>query len=690
MLELERYFLLGPPPAAVLQGAHDPALALLSGAVAAGSSLLGLHLAFHARRQPHVASRRLTLAAGTASLGLGIWAMHFIGMLALQLPAQVSYDLPLTLLSLLPALVAAWGAMGTLASARAGGRQLAAGAVVLGLGIAAMHYSGMAAMRLAPQVRYQPGLFAASVALAVVLSAIALWLATTLPRRGLSRRTAALLAALPMTLAICGMHYTAMAAARFIGQAEPQALQGAPWREALALAIALTVAVVGSVVAGLNLLLHYRGMLARMGQSEARLRAMVDTAVDGIVTIDQHGIVLSFNRSAERIFGWSEHEVRGRNVSMLMPQPQRSQHDSYVARYMRTGQAHIIGTGREVNGVRKDGTLVPLRLGVGKAGSRRQPLFVGFLTDLSDLKRAQDELRIAASVFHHSYEAVLILDERRRIVDLNPAFERALQVDRLRGMRQSVEAFYPGADFTRIWQAVTRDGYWQGELAALSAGGQTLAQRVSIAAVQDGQAMPRHFIVVISDITQAKDHERELERMALYDPLTGLPNRRLLRDRLRQGIGRARRQARLLVVCYLDLDGFKRVNDQHGHAAGDQLLIRIGQRVQALLRGQDTLARLGGDELALLLGDVADADEGLAALERVRLAVAEPVEIPGASAHVSASMGFALFPLDGESPDLLLRRADQAMYEAKSAGKNRCRRFGAPAPVAPADQVAPL
>ncbi|AVO47976.1 diguanylate cyclase [Melaminivora suipulveris] len=687
MLELDHYFLLGPMPAAVLHGTHDPALVLLSGAVAAGSSLLGLHLSFHARQQPASPHRRMALASGAVALGLGIWAMHFIGMLAFRLPARVSYDIPLTLLSLLPALIAALTAMWLLAQTRASRAQLAASGVALGVGIVAMHYSGMAAMRLQPVMLYQPWIFLASVLLAMALSVIALWLGMALPGRGLRQRNATLLAALFMALAICGMHYMGMAAVRFVGEADASALAGTSWREPLALAIAFTTTAVSAIVLALNGLLRYREMFLRVRESEVQLRALVDTAVDAIITIDHQGIVHGYNRSAERIFGWSAQEVCGRNINMLMPQPYRSQHDGHLARYMRTGQAHIIGIGREVTGLRKDGSTIPLHLGVGKAGTRRQPLFIGFLTDLSDLKRAQDQLRISASVFHHSYEAVLILDEQRRIVDLNPAFERATGVDRLRGMHQPVEGFYPGADFSQIWHAVSQDGYWQGELAALAGDGQTLAQRVSIAAVRDGEHAARHFIVVISDITQAKRHERELERLALYDPLTGLPNRRLLLDRLRQGLGRARRHERSLVVCYLDLDGFKQVNDQYGHEAGDALLVSVGQRVQALLRSHDTLARLGGDEMALLLGDVADPLDCLAALERIREAVAQPVELPGGVAQVSASLGYAVYPLDGDEPDLLLRRADQAMYQAKLAGKNQCRRFS-PAARAPAEASA--
>lgn len=136
-----------------------------------------------------------------------------------------------------------------------------------------------------------------------------------------------------------------------------------------------------------------------------------------------------------------------------------------------------------------------------------------------------------------------------------------------------------------------------------------MPQRVSIAAVLGDEGYPHHYIVVISDITQIKAHEQELEHIALYDSLTGLPNRRLLADRLVLAIAHAQRHRELLAVCYLDLDGFKRVNDQHGHAAGDQLLVEVGRRIQSHLRAEGTLARLGGDEMVLLIGGLQSPDD---------------------------------------------------------------------------------
>lgn len=686
---LERFFLLDPAPDELLQGRHDPVLVLLSVGVAMLTSALALHLASLARQASTATHRRLAVATGGAALGAGIWAMHFIGMLAFTLCTPVSYDLTTTLLSMLPGLAASWVALWLLARPQLRSSQLLVGGALVGLGIGAMHYSGMAAMRLTPALRYDPLWFLASIVLAVPLAMLALWIRFGLRNWGQLRSwQIALLGSCVMGAAISGMHYTAMGATRFIGVADEAFVANAAWAPALALAVALTTAAISTLMGVLNGLVQYRDLYRQVGLSAARMRALVDTAVDGIITIDQRGVIQSFNRSAERIFGWTQGEVMGRNISMLMPAPYSTQHDSFLEHYMRTGEAHIIGTGREASGLRKDGSLVPVRLAIGRADAPGDPLFVGFVIDLSQRKQAEAQLRIAASVFDHSYEAVLILDEQYRVEDLNPAFERLTGLARIACLHQPVESFYPGTDFAPLWQTVHAQGHWQGELTGCDLAGGAIAQHISIAAVRDSERAPHHYIVVISDITQAKAHEQELERIALYDSLTSLPNRRLLTDRLLQGILQAQRRHTLLAVCYLDLDGFKQVNDQHGHAAGDLLLIEVSRRIQGLLRAEDTLARLGGDEMVLLMGGLREPDDCLPALQRVLDTIRQPVALPQGAAQVSASMGLSIFPLDGDTPDLLLRRADHAMYEAKQSGKNQCRRFrAAPAAQPPASPI---
>jgi diguanylate cyclase (GGDEF)-like protein len=182
---------------------------------------------------------------------------------------------------------------------------------------------------------------------------------------------------------------------------------------------------------------------------------------------------------------------------------------------------------------------------------------------------------------------------------------------------------------------------------------------------------PVRYIGIFSDISTLKAHQRELEQLANYDALTRLPNRMLLSDRLQVAMAQARRSREILAVCYLDLDGFKPINDGHGHDAGDRLLVEMGARLKAAIRAGDTAARLGGDEFVLLLQGLSDRAEAEHTLARILKVVSQPCRIGEQQVAVSASAGVAFFPQEGADADTLLRQADQAMYQAKQEGRNR-------------------
>ena len=196
---------------------------------------------------------------------------------------------------------------------------------------------------------------------------------------------------------------------------------------------------------------------------------------------------------------------------------------------------------------------------------------------------------------------------------------------------------------------------------------------LSISRVRDARGRLIHHLAMFSDISRLMKHEEELNRIAYFDPLTGAPNRRLLDDRLRQAIAHSRRTGRPLAVCVIDLDGFKPVNDQLGHEAGDQVLVDIVDRLTAILRASDTVARVGGDEFVLLLEDI----DGERVLERVLETIRAPIALDAERVSVSASIGVTLFPEDDADPDTLLRHADQAMYRAKQRGRNCIQFFDA-------------
>lgn len=391
---LDSLFLRDGDPTLLLQGNYDPTLVGLSLLIAILGSAMSLQLAGMARVSADTANRQVALATGALALAAATWAMHFIGMLAFSLCDEIRYAPTLTLLSMAPAMLASWVALSLLARDEIRPWQLTLGGTLVGAGIGTMHYMGMAAMEMNAQLRYSPGWFLASILVAVVLAVLALWI-----RFGLARNPrfggvpGVLVGGLVMGLAIAGMHYVAMAAARFIGLPDPDCVGSGDGNTRLALGVAAVTVTMSVVVAAANGFLRYRYLYQRLLRGESRLRAMVDTAVEGIITIDGKGRILSFNLAAERLFGWQASEIIGQNVNMLMPEPDRSRHDGYLAHHLQTGETRIIGTGRDVTAVRKDGRPLPMRLSIGRVPIDGEDLFVGFVSDMSERKRMENALR---------------------------------------------------------------------------------------------------------------------------------------------------------------------------------------------------------------------------------------------------------------------------------------------------------
>ncbi len=385
-------------PSMLLVGHYDAWLVLLSLAVAVFTSTMAMHVIGmpHIRRNP--VYRRLACLTGALALGSGIWTMHFIGMLAFDLCVPVAYAPVATALSIVPAVLASWWALTLISRPQISTRTLVVGGVFVGAGIGAMHYAGMSAMRMAPLLRYDPWLFGLSVVVAVALACLALWARFDMKARFLGRG-ATLASGTIMGLAVSGMHYTGMAAARFVGPASMQGPAGSSVRPELALSATLIAVVIVLAIAFANGLLRYRALYTQMRRNETRMRATLDTAVDGILTIDAHGTIRAANPAVERLFGWTRQELIGRNIKMLMPEPHRAQHDGYLARYQQTGEARIIGIGRDVEGIRKDGSLLPIRLAIGKADLPEETLYVGFITDLSERRSMERALRTSEAQY---------------------------------------------------------------------------------------------------------------------------------------------------------------------------------------------------------------------------------------------------------------------------------------------------
>jgi diguanylate cyclase (GGDEF)-like protein len=420
-----------------MAGVYNYWLVFISLLVAILASYTALDLASRISASKGPAARAW-LVGGAFSMGTGIWSMHFIGMLAFRLPIPMAYDVPTTIFSMLIAVVVSGFALFTVSRDTLSTRNLIAGGVLMGLGICAMHYTGMAAMQTHPPITYDAVLFAASVAIAITASHAALWIAFTLRSASDWVRYAKLGSAIIMGFAITGMHYTGMAAARFAPD---------------------SICLTGPVV-----------------------------------------------------------------------------DNSWMA-----------------------GTL-------------------------------------AGTTF-----IILCITLALSVLDTRMASKTANMADSLQ---------------------------------------------------------------------RAND---ELQRLALHDPLTQLPNRLLLEDRIDQAIAHAERGKFKCAVLFVDLDRFKMVNDSLGHFAGDELLRSVANRLQTVVRGEDTVSRLGGDEFVILLRDVTGPDNATEVADKILHALREPFRIHEQELYITPSIGISVSPLHGDTSQMLITRADAAMYNAKQAGRNNCR-----------------
>jgi len=309
-------------------------------------------------------------------------------------------------------------------------------------------------------------------------------------------------------------------------------------------------------------------------------------------------------------------------------------------------------------------------------GEGRAIRVTGINMDVTERRHSQERLRLAADVFQYAHEGILITDAAQRIVEVNPMFCEVTGFSRKEVLGESpriLKSGHQGGAFYRsMWQTIATNGHWRGEIWNRRRNGELYAEWLTISAVRNQLGNVTHYVGIFSDITILKRQEQQLEEQAHYDPLTHLPNRLLLADRMHLALAQSRRNGRLLAICYLDLDGFKPINDRLGHAIGDELLVAVAVRLRTMLRDGDTVARLGGDEFVLLLNELSDPGECRTALDRLLFTIAEPYQVSdGEWVQISASIGVTLFPIDEADADTLLRHADQAMYQAKQAGRNR-------------------
>ncbi|MDG3084988.1 EAL domain-containing protein [Vibrio hannami] len=405
-------------------------------------------------------------------------------------------------------------------------------------------------------------------------------------------------------------------------------------------------------------------------QSEERFKALSSATHSGIV-IHKGGTLLECNDAVSTLTGFCYKELIGMNgFELIAPE---------FHHILEEKIEEDITESYEVIGLRRDGSRYPLMVTGKNISFKGMDARVTEFVDITERKNAEEQLKLAASVFTHAREGIMITDKDGTIIEVNETFSQITGYTRDEALGSNPRIFKSGVHesefYHEMWSSLTNTKQWSGELWNKHRDGSLFAELLTISAVTDTQDKVQNYVALFSDITQKKHHQQQLEHVAHFDALTGLPNRMLLADRLNHAMSQCERRGQSLAVAYLDLDGFKAVNDAYGHSVGDDLLVVLSNQMNGCLREGDTLARIGGDEFVAILADIEQMSDCEHILGRLLEAAMKPVTIKGNSHQVSTSIGVTLYPHDGVDGEQLIRHADQAMYIAKQTGKNRYHLF---------------
>ena len=430
---------------------------------------------------------------------------------------------------------------------------------------------------------------------------------------------------------------------------------------------------VGALIGGFNHLLQTLAQRqTALNETETRFKVLADNAPALVWMTGTDGQLNYFNKVWLDFTGRTlEQEVAGEWVQAVHPDDVLHASQVFRLAFVAREPFHVDYRLR-----RGDGQYRWMAFN-GVPRNDAQGAFAGFIgsgIDITERKLAEERMQLLASVFTHAGEGILISDIEGTVVDVNEGFTRITGYTLADMAGQTTRFLLSGRHdklfFQGMWQTLLAQGQWRGEVWNRRKNGEIAPDLVTISTVKDADGRVTHYVAFYTDITALKEHEAQLEKVAHFDSLTGLPNRLVLVDRLKQAMPHTLRRSQRLAVVFIDLDGFKTVNDHYGHEAGDRVLQTVASRMKQSMREGDTLARLGGDEFVAVLLDVGEGQAIETSLQRLLVAASLPIELNGAQVAVSASLGVSFFPqAQPVEYHQLLRQADQAMYQAKLQGK---------------------
>jgi diguanylate cyclase (GGDEF)-like protein/PAS domain S-box-containing protein len=610
----------------MLVGSYDYRLVILSVVIATFASYAALDLAGRVT-VARGSARFEWLAGGASAMGFGIWSMHYIGMLAFRLPIPVRYDWPTVLLSLLAAIFASAAALHFASGQEMSLWHTAVGSVVMGGGIGAMHYIGMHAMRIGAMCHFNPLVVILSVVLAVLISFVALRLVFLARDHGETKRLRRIASVIVMGAAIPVMHYTGMAAASFTVSNVAADLSHAVDVSNLGM---IGIATVTIIVLGIATLTAAYNCLVRAPRT-------MRTSVLSVRILATRTAMLTFC------------------IMVVFEAAKQALHPTitiWPSHVVTILFATLVAAVLSFTVLRKEERSKEM---LQNSENKYRVLF----EDSADANWLMDKKGFldcnSAALQMFGYPA----NEMMHPSDISPPNQRDGTSSRVAAEEKIAAAFCKGTERFE-WLHQRKNG-------------KVFPAEVCLTALMLS-GKPR-LLATVRDISDRKLAEEQVQFLAYYDALTGLPNRTLLKDRVSKALAAARRQVHEVAFLFLDLDRFKDINDSLGHSVGDLLLQGIAERLKTWGREQDTVARLGGDEFLIMVTQVEDLIDVAVTAERLMDAMTAAFVIQGHSLNVSCSIGVSIFPEHGTDFETLIKNADAAMYGAKDSGRNNFRFF---------------
>ena len=406
-------------------------------------------------------------------------------------------------------------------------------------------------------------------------------------------------------------------------------------------------------------------------ESEQHHRAVVDNVADGIITINFQGHILSLNTAAEKIFSVKEGYALGSSINNFI----KNCGDSAVFWSPKKGhQAINMGVYQQCIGINDLTGEIAIEINITKMQINDDLQFIGIVRDISKRLEDEEQLRLAEKIFESNNEGIVITNTETEILRVNESFLQITgyskeevvgsKINILSSKRQNKE-FYK-----KLWGSLIQYGHWKGELWNKRKSGEIYPEWLSISSVSDESGDVVNYVGIFSDITEKKQAEDRIYKMAHYDELTGLSNRAMFNIELAEAMEYASKLDSSIAILYLDLDHFKKVNDTLGHAVGDEVLRITANRLTTILRGSDRVGRLGGDEFVVLIQDLIQLNHLSSIASNIIDKIRQPLEINQREVFLGASIGIAVYPQDADNSTDLIKNADAALYKAKNSGRN--------------------